>query len=220
MARVQFAAATASAVESGRIKDRKPLLAAAARMAEDQAEDGSWKVDEQGIVGSPVTYGRPLATAIASQTLQTADSAKYRDRIDRANAWLLKLDPTNIPDAAAVLLSLDRQASPDIRKPAIDLLRRAQGKDGGWGPFERSSPEAFDTAIALIALNRHRDRPGIDAMIARGRRSLVATQLDDGSWAETTRPAENESYAQRISTTAWAAMALQIAKDTADLPKR
>ena len=100
------------------------------------------------------------------------------------------------------------------------MLIRAQGKGGGWGPFERSSPEAFDTAIALIALDRHRDQPGVEGAIARGRRHLAATQSEDGSWAETTRPSEGESYAQRVSTTAWAAMALLIAKDPANLPKR
>ncbi|MEX0713581.1 MAG: hypothetical protein WD278_14585 [Pirellulales bacterium] len=33
-------------------------------------------------------------------------------------------------------------------------------------------------------------------------------QLEDGSWPETTRPAGGQSYAQRISTTAWATIAL------------
>ena len=45
-------------------------------------------------------------------------------------------------------------------------------------------------------------------MIARGRSFLIAEQLDDGSWTETTRPAGNVSYAQRISTTGWGLMAL------------
>ena len=220
MARVQFAAATASAVEAGRIKDRKPLLAAAARIAEDQAEDGSWKVDEQGVVGSPVTYGRPLATAIASRTLQFADPARYREANRRAEAWLLKVEPINTPDAAAILLILDPKAAPDRREPALGFLKMAQGKDGGWGPFDGSSPEAFDTAIALIALDRHRDRPGVGVAIERGRRYLVGTQNDDGSWAETTRPANAESYAQRVSTTAWATLALLANKANPKPPDR
>ena len=44
--------------------------------------------------------------------------------------------------------------------------------------------------------------------IARGRDFLIRDQLPDGSWPETTRPAQQESYAQRISTTAWAVLAL------------
>ena len=51
------------------------------------------------------------------------------------------------------------------------------------------------------------DRP-VKGMIARGRKFLIAEQLDDGSWTETTRPPGNVSYAERISTTGWATMAL------------
>jgi hypothetical protein len=44
--------------------------------------------------------------------------------------------------------------------------------------------------------------------IAKGRAYLVRQQLADGSWNETTRPAGQTSYAQRISTTGWALLAL------------
>jgi hypothetical protein len=44
--------------------------------------------------------------------------------------------------------------------------------------------------------------------ITRGRDYLRQQQLDDGSWPETTRPPNQESYAQRISTTGWALLAL------------
>jgi hypothetical protein len=44
--------------------------------------------------------------------------------------------------------------------------------------------------------------------IGHGRRYLVERQMRDGSWPETTRPAGQESYAQRISTTGWATLAL------------
>jgi hypothetical protein len=44
--------------------------------------------------------------------------------------------------------------------------------------------------------------------IAAGKKYLVAQQRPDGSWPETTRPANQESYAQRISTAGWAMLAL------------
>jgi hypothetical protein len=44
--------------------------------------------------------------------------------------------------------------------------------------------------------------------IAKGRAYLIREQLADGSWNETTRPAGQTSYAQRISTTGWALLAL------------
>ena len=50
--------------------------------------------------------------------------------------------------------------------------------------------------------------------IQRGRGYLVASQADDGGWIETTRPPGLESYAQRISTTAWALLALLDSRPT------
>ncbi len=49
-------------------------------------------------------------------------------------------------------------------------------------------------------------------MIKRGRAYLESIQPDDGSWVETTRPSGNESYAQRLSTTGWATLALLTVK--------
>jgi len=76
----------------------------------------------------------------------------------------------------------------------------------------------FDTALAVLALAtlnleprlaRSTYRPEeLKEAIARGRAYLVSQQRPDGSWPETTRPAGQESYAQRISTTGWALLAL------------
>ena len=52
------------------------------------------------------------------------------------------------------------------------------------------------------------DRDGVREMRRRGRDFLVASQEEDGGWPGTTRPAGGDSYAQRVSTSAWAAMAL------------
>ena len=208
LARVQFTAALASAVDSGRVADRSSLIRAADRLAGDQAEDGSWPVEDQGRAGSPATYGRALATRMAAESLRGADPGRFRGSIDRAERWLGRLGPSDVVGASAVLLAGGPGVSGKGRDEALGLLRRGQSKDGGWGPFATSPPEAFDTAIALLALDRHREAPGVFSMIARGRAYLIANQRDDGSWAETTRPPGAESYAQRLSTTGWAALAL------------
>ncbi len=207
LARVQFASALASGIAAGRVEDRGALARAAEVLVTDQADDGSWGGDDQGVVGSPATYGRPLATWMASGALRAAGDSKYRGPIDRADAWLAKLDPANVPAASVLLLAPGGRAS-DARAKALGLLGRAQGSDGGWGPFVNSGSEAFDTALALLALDRQRDEAGVPARIARGRAYLVGLQSEDGSWPETTRPSGRESYAQRVSTTAWATLAL------------
>jgi Prenyltransferase and squalene oxidase repeat. len=81
------------------------------------------------------------------------------------------------------------------------MILRAQSSDGGWGPNPMAASEPFDTAVVLLAL---RDAKAV----ARGRAFLIARQRPDGGWPETTRPAGAQSYAQHISTTAWAALAL------------
>jgi hypothetical protein len=90
----------------------------------------------------------------------------------------------------------------------LNLIQRAQTRDGGWGPYADSPPEPFDTAVVLLALQELRRAPNVNEMIQRGREFLAAQQLSDGSWPATTRPPGGDSYAQRVSTTGWATLAL------------
>jgi squalene cyclase len=94
------------------------------------------------------------------------------------------------------------------RAEALSYLRRAQGADGGWGPYAETPSEVFDTALALLALAERLEDSGVREMIRRGRGFLVYSQLPDGSWPATTRPSGGISYAQQMSTTGWAALAL------------
>lgn len=213
LARVQFAAALAEAVAVGRVGDRSSLIVAAARLAGDQAEDGSWRLDEEESLGSPATYGVPLATFTALEVLRAADpdGTRFGDAIGRADRWLSRREPGSTLDAAAGLLALGSRTDPAAasrRRRLLDFLRAGRSDDGGWGPYRDSPPEPFDTAVVLLALVRKRDEPGADALIRGGRASLISTQRVDGSWPETTRPPGAESYAQRVSTTAWATRVL------------
>jgi hypothetical protein len=177
LANVQFAAAL---LESG---SRRELRPAAETLAQLQEADGSWKVDADGLAGAPATYGRALATYMARRVTMRAG---LRAASDRAGAWLRKAQPANVVDAAAIALAL-----PD-RRDCVEFLKRTR-----WD-------EAFDTALAILAL----DRAGERAMVERGRASLLKLQQEAGGWQETTRPPGGVSYAEHISTTAWALYAL------------
>jgi hypothetical protein len=217
LARLQFASALASALASGQVADHRGLVRAAGRVAADQAADGSFLLEGGDALGSPATYGRPLATRVLRDTLRDADPEQFRKAIDAAGRWLVALRVESLLDAAAVLpvVSGPGAAAPDSktqRQRCLDLIRRGQSTDGGWGPYASSPPEPFDTAVVLLALVQsvpaeERD-PAFRAMIERGRAFLISIQNPDGNWPETTRPAGAESYAQRLSTTGWATLAL------------
>jgi squalene cyclase len=210
LARIQFAAALVTAVEAGLINDRKPLFRAAELVVEHQEQDGSWQVDAPGTIGSPVTYGSCLATYQARRILQSADARRYQPAIASADRWFRKVAVKTVLDAAAVLWALETAEDPDARtqrQHCLLLIRQGESEKGGWGPYVQSMPEPFDTAVVLLALGRHRE-PATQPMIQRGRAYLVSVQQRDGSWPETTRPRGAESYAQRLSTTGWATLAL------------
>jgi hypothetical protein len=148
---------------------------------------------------------------MALRTLKKANLLETKEAIQRADRWLDQASPNNVLTASALLLaSADGadQASRLKREKCLDLIRAAQTSDGGWGPYADSPPEVFDTALTLIALAGMRREPGVDELIRRGRIFLAAEQNSDGSWPATTRPSGGDSYAQRLSTTGWATLAL------------
>ena len=201
LARYQFSAALVAAFDAGAVQDRAILAAAARDLASLQVADGSWRVEDEGEApGSPVTWGSALATYFGRRTLQTAGG--HVEAVKRAEAWLRSLQPRYVIDEAAVLLALPSE--PAIRKRAIDRFAKMQTSDGGWGPRPNAPAEVFDTALVLLALKA----AGEKALIQRGREFLLRTQQPAGGWVETTRPSGSQSYAQHISTTAWATLAL------------
>ncbi len=205
--RIQFSAALVEAMDAGLVKDRTPLRQAAGLVAELQDRSGAWLVLPAETLGGPTTYGAALATSLARRTLRSADAERYRDAVARADGWIRKAAARSPLDAAALLMVMD-DADAARRNELLTLIRKGQTKEGGWGPRVDSPPEAFDTAVVLLALARQSEAAETRQMVRRGRHWLVSVQNQDGSWPETTRPPGGESYAQRISTTAWATQAL------------
>jgi len=201
LALYQFSAALTSAVEAGVLSDRKALRDAARSLAAVQSASGAWRVDDEGEApGSPVTWGTTLATYFGRRTLLAAGG--YDAEVARAEAYLRNVEPRHTPDEAAVLLALPNE--PNFRKRAVERFTRMQTSDGGWGPRQSAPAEVFDTALVLLALQA----AGEKSLIPRGREFLIRTQQNSGGWPETTRPSGSQSYAQHISTTAWATLAL------------
>ncbi|WP_169974498.1 prenyltransferase/squalene oxidase repeat-containing protein [Tautonia rosea] len=216
LARIQFARSLAGAVDAGLVEERRSALTLAAdQLAADQEPDGSWPIDGPDSLGTPATYGSTLTTFIAREVLSNTDPDRYRSSIAAADRWLLARPIRTTLDASVSLLhqhATDPDELPDRARQALDLLDRSQAPEGGWGPYETSPPEVFDTALAVLALARTSSKAHPEDLL-RGRSYLVATQLPSGGWPETTRPSGNESDAQHFSTTAWATLALLATRD-------
>ena len=208
LARIQFASALLDAIDVGLVDDRSALERAAALVASDQKPDGSWKLDVSGSIGSPATYGTFLATAVARRVLATADPKQFGAEIERTDRFLRDVEVKTVLAAAAVLGALagaEDAAAIAQRENCLELIEKGHAPSGGWGPYVSSASEPFDTAVVVLALVR---LGGHEDQVEAGRSYLLETQLDDGSWPETTRPAGQMSYAQYISTTGWALLAL------------
>ena len=212
LANIQFAAALLAAVDAGRTAGPQPLQAAARKVAADQGADGAWHIEPRNAVGSPATYGTTLATYMAWRTLKRAGPAGTGDAaIRRAEQWLRQVRPDNVLAAATLLLALRDDSEPSAtarREEWLALIRRGQTREGGWGPYVDAPAEPFDTAVVLLALTELRTAGDVDGMIRAGRSFLAGRQSPDGSWPATTRPPGGNSYAQRVSTTGWATLAL------------
>ena len=196
LARIQFAATLARAVDAGLV-ERAVLLQAGASLLPLQNPSGAWLVEAETNIGSPATYGPILATHMARQTLLYADAQRFQQPIARASEWLRQQKPRSVMESSALVLA--------GFKDGAALLLEGQGSDGGYGPYRNAPSEAFDTALAMLAL---RKLGGQEAALKRARGYLEKTQQEDGGWPATTRPSGAQSYAQRLSTSGWATIAL------------
>jgi hypothetical protein len=215
LARIQFAAALVEALDSGLLHEREPLLQAAEGLVKDQAANGAWPVEQEADVGSPATYGSPLATFMAIRTLRKAGPERFKPAIDKAEQWLLGIRVRTIPDAAAILWTFAGREDPKtiaVRGEALDLVLRSQNGNGGWGPYPHTPSEPFDTAVTILALESLRPGPPVWGKIDRARIFLMLRQLPTGGWPETTRPPGSQSYAQHMSTTGWATQAMVVTR--------
>ena len=106
---------------------------------------------------------------------------------------------------------LNRDPNPEAQHQARqwtqDLIAQ-QNPNGSWGPYRHQFGEVVDTAIALIALTENESTDDYHPQLTQGQTFLIKQQEPEGGWPETTRPPGGVSYAQHISTSAWALIAL------------
>ena len=220
LAKIQFASALAVAERHGKAATAD-VEAAAKLLVAEQKPDGSWQLDSSQSLGSPATYGTIIATWSARSSLIASGMQPDNFTIVQADKWIRGLTPENVLDASATILALELSSdvmAENLRRDCLSILRSGQSPVGGWGPYVTAAPQVFDTAMAVLALSSLEAEPRLarsayrveelKEAIANGKKYIVSQQRPDGSWPETTRPANQESYAQRISTAGWAMLAL------------
>lgn len=182
------------------------------RLLPHQKEDGSWALESVPTVGTPGAPGSAWATFWAWRLLKAAAYPAFSPARERAEKWLLQIPIQHVPNAACKLLFVQErdQGAQGESILCLEFLMKSQSRFGGWGPYPGSPAEIFDTSLALIALATHARDERIAMIMKRGASFLIAEQLQDGSWQETTRPSGGKSHAQWISTSAWATQALLV----------
>ena len=214
---IQFGKGLLSAETSGLLAPTQQQRYEVGRLVADhQNEQGYWPIEPAGTVGSPGTYGNTLGVAFALDILSACSDATFETNIGRANQWLFSQIPSATVDIAGTLLALKHSTNPtkrSIQSRLTEQLIQRQSQSGGWGPYQNRWPEVFDTSIAMIALAELSPDPesSLETPLVKGVEFLLEIQDELGAWPETTRPTGGTSYAQHISTTAWALQALQAA---------
>lgn len=229
LARLQFSAALAAAIQPDTSSGKAILDEALRSVLADQTESGFWRVDAAPETGSPVTWGNPLATLYTIGMLTSLDENEPNDKPRLAARkgldWLTSAEAKTTIGKAVLISALAAELTDIGNRNAVnhetlsitaartcESLLSQQGSDGGWGPYAATPSEVFDTAVVvlnLVSCVLPADSKQSDD-VARGRalQFLIRTQTPAGGWPETTRPPGGQSYAQHISTTAWALMAL------------
>lgn len=98
-----------------------------------------------------------------------------------ASAWLAAQDLSRqSADVRALGLLALMHSGPRVNRDAVELLVRAQAKDGGW-PADETCPDT--TGRVLEALCRAGELPPEHPAIRRGVEYLMRSQGLDGSWS-------------------------------------
>jgi len=166
-------------------------------------------------------------TALAVRSLHAFAPAprksEYEHAVQRAGEWLVHAQPWSTEDHAFQLLGLHWAGAPITAiQAAAGRLIALQRSDGGWSQIPTLASDAYATGQALVALAEAGVVKPSDLVYERGVRSLLGTQLADGSWhvrrrAFPIQPYFNSEFPhaadQFISAAAtnWATMALVFA---------
>src|SRR4030095_7249402 len=174
------------------------LEAAAKLLVAEQKPDRSWQLDSSQSLGSPATYGTIIATWSARSSLIASGMQPDNFTIVQADKWIRGLTPENVLDASATILALELSSdvmAENLRRSCLSILRNGQSPAGGGGPYVTAAPQAFDTAMAVLALSALEVEPRLarsayrveelKEAIANGKKNILSQTRTDGTSPQT-----------------------------------
>jgi ankyrin repeat protein len=192
-----------------------------------QGKDGRWL---NNLPRPPIQTGDIGATALAIHALKAfplpGRKAEFAQRVERARQWLRTATPVNHEGRVYQLLGLAwaGESSESLDKLAQALMAH-QNTDGGWSQLPGLKSDAYATGEAMFALHTAGRVPVSDSSLERGRRFLLMTQLEDGTWHVHRRsfpfqptmksgfPHGRDSWISAAASS-WAVMALSLEDET------
>ena len=200
--------------------------ASAHHLAAIQGRDGRWF---NNLPRPPLQTGDIGATALAVHALQRyplpARKADFAKQVERARHWLRTVKPQNTEGRVYQILGLAWAGEPQARlRPLAKALLAEQHADGGWSQLPGTRSDAYATGQAVYALRIGAALAGADPAIERGRRFLLETQLENGTWHVRRRafpfqPTMNSGFPLgrdswiSAAATSWAVMALSLPEE-------
>ena len=191
-----------------------------------QGKDGQWF---NNLPRPPLQTGDIGATALAVHALQRyplpGQKAEFAKQVDRARRWLWTAKPENNEGQVYQILGLAWAGEPASKlQPLAKALLEDQRAEGGWSQLPGTKSDAYATGQALYALRVGARIANSQPAIERGRRFLLETQREDGTWYVRRRtfpfqptmdsgfPYGRDSWISAAATS-WAVLALSLPED-------
>ena len=188
-----------------------------------QGKDGQWF---NNLPRPPIQTGDIGATALAVHALQRyplpGRKAEFAKQVERADQWLWSAKPQNNEGRIYQLLGLAWAGEPARKlQPLAKALLAEQRSDGGWSQLPAMKSDAYATGQALFALRIGARVENSHPALEHGRRFLLQTQLEDGTWYVRRRafpfqPTMNSGFPHgrdswiSAAATSWAVLALSV----------
>ena len=195
-------------------------------LAAIQGAGGQWF---NNLPRPPIQSSDISATALGVHALQRyplpGRKAEFAKRVERARRWLWNAKPENTEGRVYQILGLAWAGAPSAKlQPLAKGLLAEQRADGGWAQLPGTRSDAYATGQVLYALRAGAGIVQSEPAVERGRRYLLANQLEDGTWYVRRRafpfqptmksgfPHGRDSWISAAATS-WAVLGLSLPED-------